>query len=333
MVIATSKPIFTAVRRAVLPPGPPLLQVVVDTEEEFDWAAPFNRASTATTAIAAQGLAQAIFAPYRLHPTYVVDYPVATTPSAIAVLKEFSDAGLCQIGAHLHPWVTPPHDEAVNDVNSYAGNLPPPLERAKLVQLTKAISENFGAAPIMFKAGRYGLGPQTATALAELGYKIDLSALVHTDLRPHGPDYRDTPDRPFWFDDGLFEVPMTRGFSGVLARFGAPAYHAANSAAGRQARLPGIFSRMGLLERATLTPEGVDFATQRRLVLAMLAQGHRVFTLSYHSPSLAVGHTPYVRSERDLAAFLDQLKRVMALFFDELGAQPITPEAVMALAN
>ena len=334
MVIATSPPIFRAVRTAVLPPGPPLLQVVVDTEEEFDWSAPFNRASTATTAIAAQGLAQAIFAPYGLRPTYVIDFPVATTPAAVAVLKAFRDAGLCQIGAHLHPWVTPPDDETVNDVNSYAGNLVQALERAKLVRLTEAITKNFGTAPVMFKAGRYGLGPHSATSLAELGYRIDLSALVHTDLRPiHGPDFRGTPDRPFWFGDGLFEVPMSRGFSGLLARMGPSAYRAVNNPAGRRLRLPGILSRLGLLERATLTPEGVDFATQRRLVRAMLAQGHRVFTLTYHSPSLAVGHTPYVRSADDLTRFLDQLQRIMALFFEELGAQATTPEDVMALAG
>jgi len=308
--------------------------VVVDTEEEFDWSAPFDRACVATTAIAAQGLAQAIFAPYALRPTYVIDYPVATSAPAIAALRGFFDAGLCQIGAHLHPWVTPPDDEVVSDFNSYAGNLPATLEYAKLAQLTAAITKNFGTAPIMFKAGRYGLGPSTAESLRALGYRIDLSALVHTDLRAsHGPDYRATPDHPFWFGDGMFEIPMSRGFSGALARIGPAVFQTVGTAAGHRARLPGIFSRLGLLERATLTPEGVDFATQRRLVLAMLAQGHRVFTLTYHSPSLAIGHTPYVRNDRQLADFLDRLKRITSLFFDELGAQATTPEAVMALAG
>jgi hypothetical protein len=65
----------------------------------------------------------------------------------------------------------------------------------------------------------------------------------------------------------------------------------------------------------------------------MLAQGHRVFTLSYHSPSLAIGHTPYVQNARDLSGFLDQLKRITALFFEELGAQPTNPEAVLAMAE
>ena len=130
----------------------------------------------------------------------------------------------------------------------------------------------------------------------------------------------------------MFEIPMSRGFSGALARIGPAVFHKVGATAGRRARLPGIFSRLGLLERATLTPEGVDFATQRRLVRAMLAQGHRIFTLTYHSPSLAIGHTPYVRNERQLAGFLDSLKRITALFFDELGAEATTPEAVMALA-
>ncbi len=333
MPIATPADLFGHITLARIPPGKPLLQVVVDTEEEFDWAAPFNRASTAVTAMAAQPLAQAIFAPYGLRPTYVIDYPVATTASSIAVLKALHDAGQCQIGTHLHPWVTPPHDEVVNEAHSYACNLPPALERAKLVAVTEAIAANFGRRPTMFKAGRYGLGPQTLASLRALGYRIDLSALVHSDLRPvHGPDFRALPDRPFWFDDDLFEVPMTRGFAGTLAGQGRSLYRHATSQLGQRLRLPGILARTGLLERITLTPEGVDFAAQRRLVLAMLKQGHRVFSLTYHSPSLVPGHTPYVRDANDLARFLDQLKRITAFFFEDLGATPTTAEEIMALA-
>src|SRR3546814_20419106 len=62
-----------------------------------------------------------------------------TTPAAVEVLKSFCDRGECRIGAHLHPWVNPPHREVVNAVNSYPGNLPPELERAKLTALTQEI--------------------------------------------------------------------------------------------------------------------------------------------------------------------------------------------------
>src|SRR3546814_10508787 len=54
---------------------PPLLLVVIDTEEEFDWHLPHSRDNTSVSAIAAQGPAQQIFARHDIVPTYVVDYP------------------------------------------------------------------------------------------------------------------------------------------------------------------------------------------------------------------------------------------------------------------
>ncbi len=318
-----------------LPPGPPLLQVVVDTEEEFDWGKPFDRGSVGVTAMQAQGRAQTLFDAVGLRPTYVIDYPVATSPDAVAVLRGFQDAGRCEIGTHLHPWVNPPHDEMVSAVNSYPGNLPPALERQKLELLTEAIAASFGTRPTVYKAGRYGIGPATADTLRALGYTVDVSVLPHTDLGGDGgPDFRGSPDRPYWMGDagGLLEIPLARGFSGALAAWGPQVFPRVEAGLGRQIRLGGILSRLGLLERATLTPEGVDIAAMRRLVRAMLAQGHRLFTMTYHSPSLAPGHTPYVRSEAELAGFLDSIRGVLALFFEELGAQPTTVAEVREMA-
>src|SRR3546814_405933 len=134
-----------------------------------------SRDNTSVSAIAAQGPAQQIFARHDIVPTYVVDYPVATTPAAVAVLKSFFDQGACRIGTHLHPWVNPPFQEVVNATNSYPGNLPPELEHAKLAALTEAIAGAFGARPVVYKAGRYGVGPATAGILEALGYRIDVS--------------------------------------------------------------------------------------------------------------------------------------------------------------
>ena len=64
----------------------------------------------------------------------------------------------------------------------------------------------------------------------------------------------------------------------------------------------------------------------------MLGRGHRVFTMTYHSPSLEVGNTPYVRSERELQVFLDRIKRFMAFFFEEIGGRPTTPLEIRDLA-
>ena len=87
---------------------PPTLVVVIDTEEEFDWTASFDSANTAVTNIGLQPLAQDIFDSHEVVPTYVIDYPVANTLSAVAVLGSFAAEGRCARGAHLLRWVMAP---------------------------------------------------------------------------------------------------------------------------------------------------------------------------------------------------------------------------------
>jgi hypothetical protein len=218
--------------------------------------------------------------------------------------------------------VTPPHDEVVNAFNSFHGNLPPEMEAAKIRASTDAVAQAFGAAPRSFKAGRYGLGPQTFDTLIELGYAVDCSFVPHTRFSAQGgPDFYGTPEQPFFSDATrrLLEVPLTVGYSGALSAFGRRVNGFVDAPLAQSLRLPGILSRSGLLERARLSPEGFDAATQCRLLRAMVAQGVRVFTLSYHSPSLAPGHTPYVRDEAALENFLRCISAVLDCFQNELG--------------
>ena len=310
---------------ARLPDGhPPVLTVVVDTEEEFDWNAPFARANTGTGSIAAQPLAhERIYDALGMVPTYVVDYPVATTPAAYQVLRRLMEEGRCEIGTHLHPWVSPPHDEEVNRFNSYTGNLPPALEFAKLQALTGAIAENFGRAPRVFKAGRYGLGPQTAQALATLGYEVDASVVPRTTFTSDGgPDFSDFDIHPYWFEAGgrrLLELPVTAGFCGKLRAQGASLYPALQAPLARTLRLAGIASRTGLLDRVRLSPEGFALEDLQRLANTLVRDGCQVLTLTYHSPSLVPGHTPYVRDAAGLDRFLASIRALLLHFRQELG--------------
>lgn len=316
----------------------PLLQVVVDTEEEFDWSRPHARANVATSAMRAQARAHAVLDRYRLRPTYVIDYPVADREDGYRPLLELFQSGRCEIGTHLHPWVNPPHAETVNNRNSYPGNLAPEVEREKLRVLTERIGERFGRRPTIYKAGRYGVGPATAAALEELGYEIDMSVLARTDLsRDEGPDFVACDTAPYWFGRGrrLLEIPMTVGFVGSAFRSAPRLYRRLMNAppAIRRLRLPGIAARLGLFERITLTPEGIGHDDHRRLTRALLARGYRVFTFSYHSPSLAPGHTPYVRDAAELETFLGRFERYFEFFFGELGGRAVTATEIRALAR
>ena len=300
----------------------PELAIVVDTEEEFDWNAPFSRSATATRSIPAQVRAHEIYDRLGVVPTYVVDYPVATDPEAVAFLRWLRDAGRAEIGAHLHPWVTPPQVEEVNRRHSYPGNLPAELERAKIAWLTASIEAGFGERPIVFKAGRHGFGPNTARLLVEFGYRIDCSQLPYTDLsHDEGPDFRGIPAEPWWLDEGLLEVPVTIGFFGAAAAAGPRLGRLFDSPAAARMRLPGLLARSGLVARSRLTPEGVSAEEQCRLIEALAGRGQQIFTLVYHSPSLEPGHTPYVRDEAELADFLKSLERVLTFFRDRIGGK------------
>jgi hypothetical protein len=313
----------------------PRLVVLVDAEEEFDWREPFSRSNSHVSNIAAQQRAHRIFDLYKIVPTYMVDYPVASQRDGFVPLGELHRDGRCGIGAQLHPWVTPPFTEEVTVRNSFAGNLPRDLERAKLRQLVEAIEANLGVRPTSFTAGRYGVGRSTQGLLEEQGFRIDSSIRPHTEyLSQGGPDFRHCGARPYWVgpERRLLELPRTVGLCGLLAGKGRALFDVLQGAVGRLMRLPGLFARGRLLERIALTPEGIGHAELRRLTTAMIGAGHRVFVMSYHSPSLVPGNTPYVTTDRDLTGFLDQLDRYFDFFMGELGGEPATPDDIRELA-
>lgn len=288
----------------------PILVPVIHTEEEFDWSAPFSRAARGTGHIAALADAQAIFEAHKLIPLYMLSHPVACDPAAQALLRPWADQGRAVIGAHLHPWVCPPDEEAVTAANSYPGNLSPDLERAKLAQLTETIARGFQRRPTAYLAGRYGLGPHTAQHLAALGYRLDFSPSPSFDFTAqHGPDYRDWPVHAHFnaAETRLLHIPHASGYAGFLCEGGRRPAGFDQTALGRALKLPAVLARIGAIQRGRISPEGMPLALMQAVAKALIADGVRLITFSFHSPSLAPGHTPYVRSDQDRTAFLGRI--------------------------
>ena len=302
----------------------PTMCIVVDTEEEFDWSAPFDRDARGTLTAANQELAHEIFDPLGIKPMYVMDQAIVDCDTASSFFEKLKTEDRCEIGAHLHPWLTPPYEEEVNNHNSYQGNLPKNLEFAKVRHLKDSIQERFGDAPITFKAGRYGLGKNSFSILKELGFKIDCSVVPHTNYSAvEGPDFRHMKASPFWTDTdhSLLELPLTRGYTGWGRNMGDMLRFIFDTPKISAFRIPGILSRSGMLKRITLTPEGIRAKDQKALLRAEVTRGRQFFSLAYHSSSLGVGYTSYVQSKEDLKAFLDNLKEVLIFFQNELGGQ------------
>ena len=54
--------------------------------------------------------------------------------------------------------------------------------------------------------------------------------------------------------------------------------------------------------------------------------------MTFHSPSLAPGHTPYVRTQSDLRQFLDKIRYLLDFFLGEIGGKPTTPIEIQKMA-
>lgn len=305
--------------------------LTVDTEEEFDWREDFSRDGYGLDSIARIAKLQQFCEGIGVSPVYLVDWPVANSPVAREVIGSAVAAGKAEIGIQLHPWVNPPFDEEVDRHNSFAGNLPHALEREKFKRLRDVIEANFGATPRIYRAGRYGLGRDTARMLGDCGVPIDSSVRARFDYSGEdGPDFSRHPVEPYWADRErqLLELPLTTVYWGLLRRQGERLYPLAR----RYRRAAGLLSRLGLLERIALTPEGVSREEALRGIDIALDDGLQVLVLSFHSPSLVPGFTPYVRSEEDLDRFYDWLRAIYA-YFDLRSVRPTTVAEIIDAAR
>lgn len=293
------------------------LLVSVDTEED-NW----DRAREGVTVDNIRQIPRlhAFLRGLGVRPTYLVTYQVARVKWAAEILREASRSGAAEVGAHLHPWNTPPFDEPLQPRNSMLKNLPRELQLAKLRTLTTLLRDTIGP-PRTFRAGRYGLGSDTVLALLDCGYQIDSSVtpFVTWETTDDGPDFRGAPHACYRLDapgdirvpraEGpMWEVPISCGHA-----WGSPAWwnrvHAlVASPLSRRLYLDKLVSWSGLLRPITLSPEINPLPDLLALSRALVQAGAQFLHLTWHSPSLVPGLSPFMRSP----AAVDQLYRRIA---------------------
>jgi hypothetical protein len=179
---------------------------------------------------------------------------------------------------------------------------------------------------LIYRAGRYGVGDNSADILCEAGLAIDTSVRPRFNYsRGGGPNFEGLPLRPWWVGKPgrLMELPLTTMFAGRLRAYGEWLYPRLE----RMERLRGALARFGLLERIPLTPEGVRVEEALRAAHLAVDEGLPVIVLSFHSPSLCPGHTPYVRDEADL----DELYEWWRQVFEALMARGVMPGCVKTI--
>jgi hypothetical protein len=289
-----------------------LLTVIIHTEEEFDWNSGFFRLNNQVT-----HAAELIHFAEQIIETGVdlvlaMDYAFVTSHQGSQVIEHFKVKKYSnfKFASHLHPWVNPPFDEPTIDGNkieefySYPGNLPEALEEAKLAALTEIIEQKTGTRPTTYLAGRYGTGVNTYKILKKLGYTLDVSISAFANFTTqNGPDFSKYNNSELVID-GIACVPHTTGYISVLNTFA----NYLNRDSDNLTKLNDSFLGKVVLKllgvkRVRLSPEGFSYKEMKKLVNSLSDIGVEKQILSFHSPSVKEGLTPYVQNSMQLEKF------------------------------
>jgi len=292
------------------------LLVTIDVEEDMPrWTVePETTVQNASALPRLQRLCEEL----GVRPTYLVDYPMATQNPARDIIGALAQNHGCEIGAHLHPWNTPPLPDGLELEPRRATQLPVPLMEARLETLTHTLEQQFGRRPTSFRAGRFGLNGATLCALEKLGYQVDSSLTpgfnwtgeggedyTHVPTVPYFADRRD-PRRPG--DSTLYEIPVTTGFTQPIPATLARLYHRTP----RWTHLRGALSsdHAGLLDFLWLCPGQYPIDGLIRLVDVLMGQGATFLNVFFHSSELYPGSSIYTKTPEEADAYFDRLRQL-----------------------
>jgi hypothetical protein len=314
-----------------------LLTVTIDTEADNQWdhGAPLRTANVEFWAPF-----QALCDQHDVKPTYVITSEIAADPLAQELLRRWSAAGTAEVGAHLHPWTTPPFPDSPglrynDDQHSFLCELPSELVARKLDSLTAEIEEAVGVRPTSFRAGRFGFDARVARELSRLGYLVDSSVTPMTEWSAHkglhdldgGPDFRAHGILPFVLqgtgEPGLLEIPVTivstyavmRRWTGLLELYQTLPVRAARKI---------LFKRWLSPQPVWLRPTPEFSQSDLRdawLVAERFAAP--VAVMMFHSSELMPGGSPYRATQESVDDLLDLLSDFFA-FVRARGGEPVT---------
>jgi len=302
--------------------GPALL-VGIDTEADDQWSEQGRRELRVLNAARLPAL-QSLLEEFGVRPAYLVTHEMATRPESAAVLRDLARTGRCEIGAHLHPWTSPPFRPEDTAGHTYPMNLPDDLLARQLGELTATLEQSLGVRPTTYRAGRNGMDGRTLRILEGLGYTVDTSvdplfnerrkggpAFAGAPLEPYRPDYEDVR-RPG--AARILEVPISAATQPALPKPLERLY----------ASLPpipwrGALKRLGLRPvwlRPSYTPlpEMVAFASRLK------ERGAPCFNVIFHSSELLPGGSPYNPDAASVGRFESALRRLLEHLTRRLGA-------------
>jgi peptidoglycan/xylan/chitin deacetylase (PgdA/CDA1 family) len=247
---------------------------------------------------------------------------VARDAESARLLREAASGG-DEIGAHLHAWETPPEGPGDGTARPYIYEYEPGLRLAKLRALTETLTEVFGAPPVSYRAGRWGLDALELRHLASLGYHVDTSIVPGHDFSRSvgrsrsGPDFRRYLTGGLvhpWRDEGIWEVPASATTIGTVGGTGVGA--ALARACWRRSDplrrgVEAFCRKAGLCDLVWVRPLAHPRAALAAAAAALVARGAPVLNVMFHSSEAFEGTSPKSRTALEVDRFYGDLEAIV----------------------
>lgn len=306
--------------------------ITIDTEADNQWK---NDGSLKLENLKYLERFQLLCDKFNFLPTYLITYEVASSLE-INNLQSWKNDGKAEIGAHLHPWTTPPFDEFEKERNiqMFPNELPINLSRQKILNLTNKIQDVFGSRPTSFRAGRWGISEDIISYLIELGYLVDCSVTPKINWNKKdsrspfgcgGPDFRGYSVNPDFFiinnkKSSLLEVPMTilyTGFfhneDGKLERFFSKLKDESN--------FKKVFNFLFFQKKWLRVFISSSIQDWKAIYQSAQKNNLSVIEFMIHSSELMPGCSPYVKSINELEIIYKQIELMFDFFYSQ-GIEP-----------
>jgi len=240
--------------------------------------------------------------------TLLPTYPVLRDPACRDILLAWQEESGAEIGAHLHPWNTPPFDPAPRIEPVASGHIPRDLLGAKIGSLSEAVQTSLGIMPRAFRMGRFDFSPELPDLLSERGFLVDCS-MVPLRRIPRGPDHFLTPPDPFPLDRGdgntlILEAPLT--VVPLWERAGRDAYRLARWMP--QPKADRVLTAFRHIAALGIQPAWFPLASMKVAALLHRKRGGRVLHMFLHSSELAPGATPEFRDESAVRGLVEKVR-------------------------
>ena len=314
----------------------PALTITIDTELDNEW---LPGAAAGDTNLERLPEVHARLTALGARPTYLVTYGALNSSVGAKLLGEVARAGACEIGAHLHPWETPPLDGREGGPlasHTFPSELEPDVLQAKLARLTEVLAQATGRQPLSYRAGRWGMDGQGIALLQEAGYLVDtsVSPLIcwHAGrCGDHGrgrPCFKRAPVFPYFPDvrditrpggSSVLEVPVS-----LRLNRNARALRAVYSALHPRHPVLRALRASGIVRPVWMRPTYLTAPQMIWLARTLLSEGLPVVNMMFHSSELTVGTSPYVSSERALGRMWQRIEQTLLYLLREERLTPLT---------